>query len=178
VTVHCGLLAETLDRGGGRPGVCVGCIEVTGLTIYHPHVASDGGVGVPQLDAESLNLTLSGQQTGAQLHRHILVVHHLHRGDILLHPRGLELILLPVGQEAVDGVLQPTLVATDSQGDGLPGGVSDSVVARRFESWSLVSTEDSRPEEDHGFKLHPPLTQDFLDPVPGAVVMPRCSSRA
>jgi hypothetical protein len=62
---------------------------------------------------ESLNLVLSGQQTGAQLHRHILVVHHLHPGDILLHPIGIKLILLPVRQEVVDGVLQPTLVATD-----------------------------------------------------------------
>jgi hypothetical protein len=70
-------------------------------------------VGVPQLDAESLNLALSGQQTGAQLHHHILVVHHLHPGDILLHSIGLELILLPIRQEAVDGVLQSTLVAMD-----------------------------------------------------------------
>jgi hypothetical protein len=49
----------------------------------------------------------------AQLHHHILVVYHLHPGDILLHPVGQELILLPVGQEVVDEVLQPTLVATD-----------------------------------------------------------------
>jgi hypothetical protein len=40
---------------------------------------------------------LSGQQTSAQLHRHILVVYHLHPGNILFHPVGLELILLPVG---------------------------------------------------------------------------------
>jgi hypothetical protein len=83
------------------------------MTIYHPHVASDGGIGVPQLDAESLNLALSGQQTGAQLYHHILVVHHLYPVDILLHPIGLKLILLPVRQEAVDGVLQSTLVATN-----------------------------------------------------------------
>jgi hypothetical protein len=33
-----------------------------------------------------------------------------------------------------------------------------------------VSTEDSRSEEDFydGFELHPPWTQDFLDPVPGS----------
>jgi hypothetical protein len=49
----------------------------------------------------------------AQLHHHILVVYHLHPGDILLHLIGLELILLPVGQEVVDGVLQSTRVATD-----------------------------------------------------------------
>jgi hypothetical protein len=69
------------------------------------------------------------------------VVHHLHPGDILLHPIGLELSLLPVGQEVVDGVLQPTLVATDPRCDGLPGGV-----------------EDSGSEEGlyNGFELHPP----------------------
>ena len=86
---------------------------IDGLTMYHPHVASDGGISVPQLDAESLDLLLSGQQTSAHLHRHILVVYYLHPGDIPFHPVGLELIFLPVGQEVVDRVLQPTLVATD-----------------------------------------------------------------
>jgi hypothetical protein len=65
----------------------------------------------------------------AQLHRHIMAVHHRHPGDIILHPIGLELILLPIGQKAVDGVLQPTIVAMDPLGDGLPGGVNHSVVA-------------------------------------------------
>jgi hypothetical protein len=53
---------------------------------------------------------LSGQQTSAQLHRHILVVYHLHSGDIPFHPVGLELILFPVGQEVVDRVLQSALL--------------------------------------------------------------------
>jgi hypothetical protein len=97
VAAHCGLLARTLDRGGGCPGVCLRRVEVAGLTLYHPHVASDGGVRFSQLGAKSLNLVLSGQQTSAQLHRHILVVYHLHPGDILFHPIGLELIPLPVG---------------------------------------------------------------------------------
>jgi hypothetical protein len=96
VAAHYGLLARTLDRGGGCSGVCVGRIEVTGLTIYHPPVASDAGVCVSQLSAKSLNLVLSGQQMSAQLHRHILVVYHLHSGDIIFHPVGLELILLLV----------------------------------------------------------------------------------
>jgi hypothetical protein len=96
VATHYGLFARTLDRGGGCPGVCVGRVEVTGLTIYHAHVASDGGVCVSQLSAKSLNLVLSDQQTSAQLHRHILVVYHLHPGDILFHHVGLELILLPI----------------------------------------------------------------------------------
>jgi hypothetical protein len=97
VAAHCGLLARTLDRGGGCPGVCVGRIEVTGLTLYHPPVALDGGVCVSQLSAKSLDLTLSGQQMSAQLHRHILVVYYLHPGNIPFHPVGLELILLPAG---------------------------------------------------------------------------------
>jgi hypothetical protein len=96
VAAHCELLARTLDRGGGYPGVCVGRVEVTGQTIYHPPVASDGGVRFSQLSAKSLDLVLSGQQMSAQLHRHILVVYHLHPGDILFHPVGLELILLPI----------------------------------------------------------------------------------
>jgi hypothetical protein len=97
VAAHCGLLARTLDRGGGCPGVCVRRIEVTGLTIYHPPIASVGGICVSQLSVKSLNLVLSDQQTSAQLHHHILVVYHLYPGDILFHPVGLELILLPVG---------------------------------------------------------------------------------
>jgi hypothetical protein len=84
----------------------------------------------------------------AQLHRHILVVYHLHPGNILLHPIGLEFILLHVGQELVDGVLQPTLVAMDPRCDGLPGGISNSITVRGPESWSLMSIEDSRSEED------------------------------
>jgi hypothetical protein len=56
---------------------------------------------------------LSGQQMSAQLHRHILVVYHLPSGNILFHPVGLELILLPVGQEVVDRVLQSALIAVD-----------------------------------------------------------------
>jgi hypothetical protein len=97
VAAHYGLLTQTLDRGGVCPGVCVGRVEVTGLTIYHPPVASDGGVYISQLSAKSLNLVLSGQQTSAQLYRHTLVVYHLHPGDIPFHPIGLKLILLPVG---------------------------------------------------------------------------------
>jgi hypothetical protein len=96
VAAHCGFLARTLDRGGGFPGVCVGRVEVAGLTLYHPHVASDGGIRFSQLGAKSLNLVLSGQQTSAQLHCHVLVVYHLHPGNILFHPVSLELILLPV----------------------------------------------------------------------------------
>jgi hypothetical protein len=106
----------------------------------------------------------------AQLHRHILVIYHLHPRDILLYPIGLELILLPVGQEVVDGVPQLTLVATDPPCDGLPGGIGNNIATRGPESWSLVSAEDSGSEENlcDGFELHPSWTWDFLDPVPGS----------
>jgi hypothetical protein len=99
------------------------------------------------------------------------VVHQLHPRDILLHPIGLELILVSIGQEVVVGVLQPTLVAMDPRGDGLPGGISHSVAARGHESWSLVSTEDFGSKEDlgNGFELHPPWTRDILDLVPRVV---------
>jgi hypothetical protein len=104
----------------------------------------------------------------AQLHRQILVVYHLHPGDILLHPVGLELIPLPVGQEVVDRVLQSALVATDPRCDGLPGGMSNSIAARGPKSWSFVSAEDSGSEENlcDGLELHLPRTRDFLDPIP------------
>jgi hypothetical protein len=62
VAAHCGLLTRTLDRGGGCPSVCVRRIEVTRLTLYHPPVASDGGICVSQLSAKSLDLVLSDQQ--------------------------------------------------------------------------------------------------------------------
>jgi hypothetical protein len=101
---------------------------------------------------------LSGQQMSAQLHRHILVVYHLHLGDIPFHPVGLELILLPVGQEVVDRALQLALVATDPLCHGLPSDIGNSIAPTSPKSWSLVSVEDPRPEENlcDGLKLHPP----------------------
>jgi hypothetical protein len=105
----------------------------------------------------------------AQLHHHILVVYHLHPGDILLYPIRLELILLPIGQEVVDGVLQSTLVAMDPRCNGLPGSI-DNITVRGPKSWSLVSIEDSGSKEYlcDGFELHPPWTRDFHDPIPGS----------
>jgi hypothetical protein len=106
----------------------------------------------------------------AQLHHHILVMYHLYPGDILLYPIGLELILLPVVQEVVDGVLQPVLVAMDPWCDGLLGDIGNCITVRGPKSWSLVSAEDSGSEENlcDGFKLHPPWMWDFLDLVPGS----------
>jgi hypothetical protein len=89
---------------------------------------------------------------------HILVVYHLHPGDIPSHTVGLELIFLPVGQEVVDRVLQLALVATDPRCDGLSGGLSNSIAARNPKSWSLVSAEDPGSKENlcDGLELHLP----------------------
>jgi hypothetical protein len=84
------------------------------------------------------------------------VVNHLHPGDILLHPIAPELILLPIGQEVVDGVLQLTPVAMDPRGDGLPGSVSNSVIVRGPESWSLVSVETPYPKKISTTAFTPP----------------------
>jgi hypothetical protein len=85
-------------------------------------------------------------------------MYHLHGGDIPFHPVSLELIFLPVGQEVVDRVLQSGLIATDPRCDGLLGGIGNSIALRSPKSWSLVSAEDSGPEENlcDGLELHPP----------------------
>jgi hypothetical protein len=95
------------------------------------------------------------------------VVHHLHPRDIFLHHRDLELVLLLVRYEAVDEVLEPTLVAMELRRDSLPGGTSHSVTVRHSEGWPLVSVEDPGPKEDlcDGLEFHPPWKRDFLDPI-------------
>jgi hypothetical protein len=107
------------------------------------------------------------------------VGYHLHPGDIPFHPVGLELIFLPIGQEVVDRVLQSTLVAMDPRCDGLLGSISNSIAVRSPESWSLVSAEDSGSEENlcEGLSTRPERRTSLI-PYRGAVVMPRCSSRA
>jgi hypothetical protein len=62
------------------------------------------------------------------------VVYHLYPGDILLHLIGIEFIILPVGREVVDGVLQPTLVDADPRCDGLPSSIGNRIAARGLES--------------------------------------------
>jgi hypothetical protein len=97
-------------------------------------------------------------------------MYYLHPMGILLHPIGLELILLPIGQEVVDGVLQLMVVAMDPWCDGLPGGIGNHIAMRGPKSWSLVLAKDSGSEGNlyDGFEFHPPWMWDFLDPVPGS----------
>jgi hypothetical protein len=116
---------------------------------------------------ERLNLSLSSQQAGPQLHCHVLVVYHLHPRDILLHPRGLEFSLLSLRHEVVDGVLQLILVAMAPRSDALQGGISHNITNRCSEGWPLVSIEDPGPREYlyNCLEFHPPWTRDSLDLV-------------
>jgi hypothetical protein len=95
------------------------------------------------------------------------MVYHLHPGDILLHPRGLEFVLLPLRQEAMDGVLQLILVAMAPRSDGLPGSISHSITDRCSEGWPLVLAQDPEPREDlcNYLEFHLSWTRDSLDPV-------------
>jgi hypothetical protein len=105
------------------------------------------------------------------------VVQHLHPRDILLHPRGLELVL-PVGQEVVDEVLHLASVATTPRGDGLPGYVSHNITIRCPVGWPRMPVDHLGPVQDlhDGMELHPSRTQESLDMV--LVVIPKCPSRA
>jgi hypothetical protein len=58
------------------------------------------------------------------------VVHISILGTSFFTPRGLEFVLLSLWKEAVDGVLQFTLVATTPRSDGLPGGISHNITDR------------------------------------------------
>jgi hypothetical protein len=71
-------------------------IEVTGFTSYHPLVRSNHHIQVSELVTKFLNLLLGSLQMGAHLHKHILVMHHKHPGNIGLDPRNLELVFLPL----------------------------------------------------------------------------------
>jgi hypothetical protein len=61
---------------------------------------------------------------GAHLNKHILVMHHKHTGNIGLHPRSFELVLLPLRQQVIDGVPQLTMISATVGGDRLPCSVS------------------------------------------------------
>jgi hypothetical protein len=54
---------------------------------------------------------------GARLHKYILMMHHKHPGDIYLDPRSLELVLLSLGQQVVDGVPQLIMISAAVGGD-------------------------------------------------------------
>jgi hypothetical protein len=73
---------------------------------------------------EVLDLQLGSLQMGAHLHNHILVMLHKHLGNIGLVPRSLELVLLPLRQQVIDGVPQLIMIYSIVGGDRLPCSVS------------------------------------------------------
>jgi hypothetical protein len=60
----------------------------------------------------------------AHLHRHVLVMHHKHPGNIGLDPRSLELILHPLRQQVIDSVLQLVMILAVVGGDCLPCSIT------------------------------------------------------
>jgi hypothetical protein len=78
---------------------------------------------------------------GAHLHKHILVMHHKHPGNICLDPRSLELVLLPMRQQVIDGVPQLIMISLAVGGDCLPCNVSYCILVSGHEGWALVTAE-------------------------------------
>jgi hypothetical protein len=66
----------------------------------------------------------------------------------------------------VNGVLQFILATMAPRSDGLPGGISHSIIDRCFEGWPLMPTEDPGSGDlCNSLEFHLPWTWDSLDPV-------------
>jgi hypothetical protein len=122
--------------------------EVTGLTSYHPLVPSNNRIRVSELVAEFLDLLLGNLQAGAHLHEHILVMHYKHPGDICLDPRSIELVLLSLRQQVVDGVPHLVIISVAVGGDCLPCSVSYCILVSGHEGWTLVLAKHIGSAED------------------------------
>jgi hypothetical protein len=90
---------------------------------------------------EFLDLLLGSLQTGAHLHKHILVMHHKHPENISLDPRNLELVFRPLWQQIIDSVPQLVLISVAVGSDRLPCSVSYYILASGPKGWTLVSAE-------------------------------------
>jgi non-ribosomal peptide synthetase component F len=82
------------------------------------------------------------------LHRHVLVMNHDHPRDISSDPRSLELILLPLRQKVVDGVLGLVMMGVVIGGDRLPCSVNYRILVSHSESWTHVLSNHIGPTED------------------------------
>jgi hypothetical protein len=78
---------------------------------------------------------------GAHLHKHILMMHHKHHGNIGVDPRSLELVLLPLWQQVIDGVPQLIMISTVVGGDRLPCSVNYCILVSGPKGWTIVSAE-------------------------------------
>jgi hypothetical protein len=91
-----------------------------------------------------LDLLLGSLQMGAHLHK----MHHKHLGDIGLDPISLELVLLPLRQQVIDGVSQLVMISVDVGGDCLPCSISHYILVSGPEGWSFVTAEHIRSAND------------------------------
>jgi hypothetical protein len=78
----------------------------------------------------------------------MLVMHHKHHWDISLDPISLELVLLPLRQQVIDGVPQLIMIFAIVGGDCLPCSVSYCILVCGSESWTLVTAEHIRSTKD------------------------------
>jgi hypothetical protein len=97
---------------------------------------------------EFLNLLLGSLQTGAHLHKYILLMHYKHPGNIGLDPRNLELVFLPLWYQVVDGVPQLIMISSAVGGDRLSCSVSYYILVSGSEGWSLMSAEHIGSTDD------------------------------
>jgi hypothetical protein len=101
----------------------------------------------------------------AHHHKHILVMHHKHHGNIGLDPRSLELVLLPLRQQVIDNVPQLIMISVVVCGDHLPCSVSYCILVSGLEGWTLMMAEHNRSTDDlHDWLvLFSSRARNFLD---------------
>jgi hypothetical protein len=85
---------------------------------------------------------------GSHLHKNILVMHHKHPGNIGLDPRSLELVLLPLRQQVIDGIPHLIMISAVVTGDRMPCSVSYCILVSGLEGWTLVTAEHVRSADD------------------------------
>jgi hypothetical protein len=120
----------------------------TDFTSYHPLISSNSRIRVPELVVEFLDFLLGSQQTSAHLHKHILVMHQKHPGNIGLDPISHELVLLPLRQHVIDDVPQLIMISVAVGGDCLPCSVSYCILVSGLEGWTLVTPGHIRSTDD------------------------------
>jgi hypothetical protein len=82
-------------------------------------------------------------------------MHHKHPGNIGLDSRSLELVLLPLWQQVIDGVPQLVMIYAVVGGDRLSCSVSYCILVSGPEGWTLVSAEHIRSADDlHDCLVH------------------------
>jgi hypothetical protein len=71
-------------------------------------------------------------------------MNHKYPRDISHDPRSLELVLLPLRQQVIEGVLQLVMIYVVVGGERLPCSVSYCILVSGSESWTLVMADHNR----------------------------------